>query len=88
VTDLKGQVAWVTGAGTGIGEATALALAKEGVAVALSGRRREPLQSVADRIGKAGGKALVVPGRRRRSGRAGEGRGAGRRRARKNSTFS
>jgi NADP-dependent 3-hydroxy acid dehydrogenase YdfG len=51
----------VTGAGTGIGEAAALALAREGAAVALSGRRREPLQAVADRIAKAGGKALVAP---------------------------
>ena len=62
MTDLKGKVAWVTGAGTGIGEAAALALAKEGAAIALSGRRREPLQSVADRIARAGGKAIVLPG--------------------------
>ena len=55
MTDLTGKVAWVTGAGSGIGEAAALALAKEGMAVALSGRRREPLQSVADRIAGAGG---------------------------------
>lgn len=59
--DLSGKVAWVTGAGTGIGEAAALALAREGAAVALSGRRREPLQAVADKITKAGGKALVAP---------------------------
>jgi len=52
----------VTGAGSGIGEAAALALAREGAAVALSGRRREPLQAVADRIAQAGGKALVAPG--------------------------
>lgn len=52
----------MTGAGSGIGEAAALALAREGAAVALSGRRREPLQAVADRIEKAGGKALVAPG--------------------------
>jgi len=62
MADLKGKIAWVTGAGTGIGEAAALALAKEGVAVALSGRRPEPLASVADRITKAGGKAMVAPG--------------------------
>lgn len=59
---LSGKVAWVTGAGSGIGEAAALVLAGEGVAVALTGRRREPLQAVADRIAKAGGKALVAPG--------------------------
>ena len=62
MSDLAGKVAWVTGAGSGIGEAAALALAREGAAVVLSGRRREPLQAVADRIAKAGGKALVAPG--------------------------
>jgi len=61
VADLAGKVAWVTGAGSGIGEAAAIALARESAAVALSGRRREPLQQVADRIAKAGGKALVLP---------------------------
>jgi NAD(P)-dependent dehydrogenase (short-subunit alcohol dehydrogenase family) len=59
---LAGKVAWVTGAGSGIGEAAALALAREGAAVALSGRRREPLQKVADQIAKAGARTLVVPG--------------------------
>jgi len=62
VTDLKGKTAWVTGAGSGIGEAAALVLAREGATVVLSGRRREPLQAVADRIAKAGGKAKVAPG--------------------------
>jgi len=62
VADLKGKVAWITGAGSGIGEAAAMALAHEGCAVVLSGRRREPLQAVADRITKAGGKAMVAPG--------------------------
>ena len=61
MSTLAGKVAWVTGAGSGIGEAAALALAGEGAAVALTGRRREPLQNVADRIIKAGGKALVAP---------------------------
>jgi NADP-dependent 3-hydroxy acid dehydrogenase YdfG len=62
VSDLKGKVAWVTGAGSGIGEAAALSLAREGCVVALSGRRREPLQTVADKITKAGGKALIAEG--------------------------
>jgi NAD(P)-dependent dehydrogenase (short-subunit alcohol dehydrogenase family) len=62
VSDLNRKVAWVTGAGSGIGEAAALALAAAGAIVALTGRRREPLQSVADRIAKAGGRALVAPG--------------------------
>ena len=44
---LAGKVAWVTGAGSGIGEAAALALAAEGAAIVLTGRRREPLESVA-----------------------------------------
>ena len=52
----------MTGAGSGIGEAAAFALAREGAAVALTGRRREPLQKVADQITKTGGKALLAPG--------------------------
>ena len=62
MSDLAGKVAWVTGAGSGIGEAAAIALAREGAAVALTGRRHEPLAKVADEIAKAGGKALVAPG--------------------------
>lgn len=49
--DLKGRVAWVTGAGTGIGEAAAAALADAGMSVVLSGRRRDKLEAVAERIG-------------------------------------
>jgi len=48
---LAGKVAWITGAGTGIGEAAALALAAEGMRVVLSGRRADALQAVAARIG-------------------------------------
>ena len=59
---LEGKVAWITGAGSGIGEATAHAMAKEGAIVALTGRRKEPLDDVAHAIEKAGGKALVEPG--------------------------
>lgn len=58
---LDGKVAWVTGAGSGIGEAAALKLAEEGAAVVLTGRRREPLDAVAGRIGAMGGTAHVQP---------------------------
>ena len=58
---LTGKVAWVTGAGSGIGQAAAIALAREGAAVVLTGRRREPLQETAATIKKAGGKAEVKP---------------------------
>lgn len=54
--------AFVTGAGTGIGRAIALALAAKGFAVTLAGRRGEPLRKVAGEIEAAGGKALVVEG--------------------------
>ncbi len=58
---LRGKVAWVTGAGSGIGEAAALQLAEEGAAIVLTGRRREPLEDVAARIAAAGGMAEVQP---------------------------
>jgi len=61
VTNLDGRIAWVTGAGTGIGEAGAVALARDGMTVVLTGRRREPLEAVAKRIAADGGKALVEP---------------------------
>src|SRR5215470_11531089 len=57
--DLTGKVAWVTGAGTGIGEAAAVALAQQGMTVVLTGRRRE---AVAARIrATAPGQAQVQP---------------------------
>jgi NADP-dependent 3-hydroxy acid dehydrogenase YdfG len=59
---LKGKVAWVTGAGSGIGEAAALALAAEGAVVVLTGRRADPLRAVAARIEAAGGQAHIQPG--------------------------
>src|SRR5215471_10651278 len=61
MTNLNGGIAWVTGAGTGIGEAGALALARDGMTVVLSGRRREPLDDVAQRIAAQGGSAQVEP---------------------------
>jgi NADP-dependent 3-hydroxy acid dehydrogenase YdfG len=62
MSKLQGKIAWVTGAGTGIGEAAAIALAQEGATLVLTGRRREPLESVAARIKAAGGTAHVQPG--------------------------
>jgi NAD(P)-dependent dehydrogenase (short-subunit alcohol dehydrogenase family) len=55
------KVALVTGAGTGVGRAAALALAKAGFAVVLAGRRREPLDAVAATVKAAGAEALAVP---------------------------
>ena len=57
---MKGMVAWVTGAGTGIGEAGAIGLAAEGAHVVLSGRRAAPLETVAKRIAEDGGSAEVL----------------------------
>ena len=57
---MKGKVAWVTGAGTGIGEAGAIGLAAEGAHVVLSGRRAAPLETVAKRIAEDGGSAEVL----------------------------
>jgi NADP-dependent 3-hydroxy acid dehydrogenase YdfG len=59
---LAGKVAWVTGAGSGIGEAAAYALAQEGATLVLSGRREEPLRGVAARIQQSGGHAHAQPG--------------------------
>ena len=57
---LTGTVALVTGASSGIGEATAAALAAEGAAVAVVARRRAQLEALAARITAAGGQALVI----------------------------
>jgi len=55
-----GKVAIVTGAGSGIGKASALALVRAGYAVALAGRRKDMLEAVA-REAKPGSRTLVVP---------------------------
>ena len=58
--ELKGTVALVTGASSGIGEATALELAGRGAAVAIAARRADRLQTLSERIADAGGRALVI----------------------------
>jgi NADP-dependent 3-hydroxy acid dehydrogenase YdfG len=60
VPALEGKVAAITGASSGIGEATALALAAEGAAVALAARREDRIADLAGRIEKDGGSALAV----------------------------
>lgn len=60
--NIDGMVAWITGAGTGIGEGAALALAREGVKTVLTGRRAGPLEAVAEKIKAAGGHAEIAQG--------------------------
>ncbi|TNM59707.1 SDR family NAD(P)-dependent oxidoreductase [Aliirhizobium smilacinae] len=56
---LKGKIALVTGAGSGIGRETAMLLAKEGAIVVLTGRRLDPLREVADLIERKKGTAVA-----------------------------
>ena len=58
--NLEGKVAVVTGASSGIGEATVRALAAEGAAVVAGARRKERLDGLVEEISQGGGKAIAV----------------------------
>jgi 3-oxoacyl-[acyl-carrier protein] reductase len=58
---LEEKVAWVHGASSGLGRASALALAQDGARVAVSARREDELESVAKEITGAGSEGLAVP---------------------------
>jgi NAD(P)-dependent dehydrogenase (short-subunit alcohol dehydrogenase family) len=57
----SGKVAIITGAGSGIGKQVTIALAHEGYAVALAGRRKEPLEATADDAKANGASTLIAP---------------------------
>jgi NADP-dependent 3-hydroxy acid dehydrogenase YdfG len=59
MAEFEGRVAAITGASSGIGEATAIALAEAGAAVALGARRLDRIEALAERIGAAGGRAIA-----------------------------
>ncbi|MTD43556.1 SDR family NAD(P)-dependent oxidoreductase [Conexibacter sp. W3-3-2] len=59
--DLTGQAIAITGASSGIGEATALACARAGASVALAARRADRVQALAQRIEQEGGRAVALP---------------------------
>ena len=57
---LKGKTALITGGSEGIGKGIALALAKEGVDIAMCARRKEPLEAAAGEIAKTTGRKVVA----------------------------
>lgn len=59
---LEGKIALVTGAGSGLGKAIALAFTREGASLVLGGRRAEPLEKTLREIADEGGTGLVAPG--------------------------
>ncbi len=60
MSKLKGKVALITGAGQGVGQGIAFALASEGVSIAVTGRTKSKLDTTVQEIEKRGGKALAV----------------------------
>ena len=54
------KISIVTGAGTGVGKSASLALADEGWTIVLAGRRKDPIEAVADEIKSRGGNALAI----------------------------
>lgn len=62
MTSMTGvNVVWVSGAGSGMGRASAVELARGGRRIALSGRRQDALEETAALVSQAGGEALVLP---------------------------
>ncbi len=61
MSGIKGKVVIVTGASSGIGEATALLLSARGAKLVLGARRSDRLQALASRIASAGGEAVYAP---------------------------
>ena len=59
---LEGKVALITGASSGIGRASALALAEEGTNLILTARRQERLEEIRSKVEKAGGKTVSIIG--------------------------
>ncbi len=59
---LDGKVALITGAGQGVGRGIALAMAREGAAIAVSGRTESKLHAVCDEIAAVGARAVPIPG--------------------------
>lgn len=59
MAELQSKVALITGASSGIGEATAEALAAEGITVAVAARRKDKLDDLVERITQAGGSAMA-----------------------------
>ena len=58
--DVAGRTVWITGAGTGIGRAIALAFGQAGARLALSGRRTETLEQTRSMVQAAGGEAMIA----------------------------